>query len=287
MSLEYKAKVISFNGFGPDNYQGTDTSGPDDPAFAKRILCEGDSWFSTGGIPSSNLLFPMRFTKSTLLVNLARPGDTIKNMSTISSNPTLKQLINEKKFLTKWDAIFLSGGGNDLIDLVDQIICTPSEGAGKHMLDYVDAIELNNLKVRVQQGFRKIAMLRQDSPNAETPIVTHVYDYPTPRNAKSKFIVVGMGGPWIYAALKTNDVPEEFWISITDYLFEFLGISIIELANSIANFHVVSATRDTLIRARLHTTAADGDWLNEIHPTATGYEKLADVISSEFAHILN
>lgn len=92
MTFGYKTKVITFNGFGPDNYPGTGTSGPDDPAFAKRILCEGDSWLSIGGVPSNNLLNPMRFAKSTFLVNLARPGDTIKHMSEISSNPTLKQL---------------------------------------------------------------------------------------------------------------------------------------------------------------------------------------------------
>lgn len=154
------------------------------------------------------------------------------------------------------------------------------------MLDYIDSIELNNPRSRVQQGYKKIASLREGSPNAQTPIVAHVYDYPTPRNAKSKFIGIGVGGPWIYSALKTNDVPEEFWISITDYIFEYLAISIMELGNSIENFHVVSSTRETLARARLGTTDADGDWLNEIHPTSDGYGKLATIISSEFAHIL-
>ncbi len=286
MNLDYPAKVISFNGYGADHYSETGTSGPDDPAFAKRILCEGDSWFSIGAIPSSNLLFPLRFAQSTLLVNLAQPGDTIKNMSSISSNPTLHQLIAEKKFLTKWDAIFISGGGNDLIDLAGQIICTPSVGAGKHMLDYINAIELANLKSIVQQGYYKIAKMRDGTENANTPIVTHVYDYPTPRNAKAKFLGLKVTGPWIYPALKGNDVPEEFWISLTDHIFESLAVAIIDLSYKIDNFHVVSATRETLIRARLGTTEDDGDWLNEIHPTATGYKKLADVVSAEFANIL-
>lgn len=286
MKLDYPATVISFNGYGADNYLGTGTSGPDDPAFAKRILCEGDSWFSIGAIPSSNLLFPLRFAQSTLLVNMAKPGDTIKNMSSICSNPTLKQLIAEQNFLTEWDAIFISGGGNDLIDLADQIICTPSVGAGKHMLDYINAIELAGLKLRVQRGFYEIAKLRAGTKNADTPIVTHVYDYPTPRNAKAKFLGLKVAGPWIYPALRGNDVPEEFWISLTDYIFESLATAIIELSYKIDNFHVVSATRETLVRARLGTTGEDGDWLNEIHPTADGYQKLADVISSEFFNIL-
>lgn len=286
MNLDYPARVISFNGYGADNYTGTGTSGPDDPAFAKRILCEGDSWFSIGAVPSSNLLFPLRFAQSTLLVNLAQPGDTIKNMSSISSNPTLHQLIAEKNFLTKWDAILISGGGNDLIDFIGQIICTPSIGAGKHMLDYINAIELANLKLIVQHGYYKIARMREGTENTSTPIVAHVYDYPTPRNAKAKFLGLKVTGPWIYSALRGNDVPEEFWISLTDYVFEFLAVAITELTYKIDNFHVVSATRETLTRARLGTTDENGDWLNEIHPSATGYKKLADIVSAELANVL-
>lgn len=282
MNLDHAAKVISFNGHDTNAYAGTGTSGPDDTNFAKRVLCEGDSWFSIGAVPSSNLLEPLRFAQSTLLVNLAEPGDTLRNMSSISANPNLKRLIAEKKYLTKWDAIFLSGGGNDLIDLVDQIICTPSVGAGKHMLDYINAIELTNMRLRVQQGYYRIARLREGSPNADTPIVTHVYDYPTPRNAKAKFLGLKVFGPWIYPALKGNDVPEEFWISLTDYIFESLASAIVELAFKIDNFHVVTATRETLVRARIGSTGEDGDWLNEIHPNAVGYRKLADIISAEF-----
>lgn len=285
MPFDFKAKVVTFNGYGPDKYQGTGVTGPDDPGYSKRILCEGDSWFSIGGLPGSNLLFHMHFNQSTLLINLARPGDTIKNISKISENPKLSELIYEKKFLTKWDAIFLSGGGNDLIDMSNQIICTPSEGAGKHMLDYVDSVELNNLKNRVQRGYSTIARLRVGSKNEKTPIITHVYDYPTPRNAKSKFGAINVGGPWIYAALKTNDVPEEFWISLTDYIFEYLAVSIIELENKIENFHVVASTRGTLRRARLGTRGPDGDWENEIHPTSEGYEKLANIISEHLSNL--
>ncbi|CAK0744667.1 SGNH hydrolase-type esterase domain-containing protein [Gammaproteobacteria bacterium] len=286
MNLDFLAKVISFSGYDPEHYANTGTLGPNDPAFDKRVLCEGDSWFSIGAIPSSNLLFPLRFSKSTLLVNLAKPGDTIKNMSSICSNPTLHQLISEEEFSTKWDAIFISGGGNDLIDLASQIICTPSNGAGKHMLDYINGIELANLRLLVQQGFIRIAKLREGGKNFQTPIVTHVYDYPTPRNAKAKFLGLNVRGPWIYPALKQNQVPEEFWISLTDYMFETLATSIVELSYKIDNFYVVSGTRETLISARLGSTGEDGDWLNEIHPTPGGYKKLADVISAEFYNIL-
>lgn len=286
MSLDFLAKVVPFNGFGIGGYKGTGISGPDDPAFSRRILCEGDSWFSIGAIPSGNLLFPLQFEHSTLLINLAQPGDTIRNMSSISGNPVLKQLISEQKFATKWDAIFISGGGNDLIDDANQIICKPSLGAGQHMLDYVNNIDLENLKQKVKKGFIQIANLRNGSKNSSTPIITHIYDYPTPRNAKSTFLGFNVKGPWLYPAFKQNDIPIEFWISITDYLFEQLGACIISLSSRIDNFHVITSTRETLVRAQLDTEGQDGDWLNEIHPTAEGYKKLGAKISAEIQGLL-
>lgn len=286
MNLNIPGTVISpFSRFNDGDASGHPT-GPDDPSFAKRILCEGDSWFSLGAIPSSNILNPLKFSKPTILYNLATPGDTIKRMSSISVNPDLKKLIYENNFSTKWDAIFISGGGNDLLNRANQIICRPSIGAGNHLLDYINNLELATLKAEIQAGYMRIAALRNGSKNQNIPIVTHVYDYPTPRDARAKFVGIGIAGPWLYSAFKQSDIPEDKWISITDYIFEWLGSVLIDLSNKIDNFHVISNTRETLTRAKLGTTGIDGDWLNEIHPTEEGYKKLSEVISPELHNLL-
>ena len=64
---------------------------PDDRQYRYRILAEGDSWFSIGGFPGSNLLFPLRLPRPAILVSLAQPGDTIRRMSAIASNHRLRQ----------------------------------------------------------------------------------------------------------------------------------------------------------------------------------------------------
>lgn len=288
MQLDYDAKVIRYTGFVKSGQKIEGTTGPDDPNFQKRILCEGDSWFSLGGLPSGNLLDPLKFSQSTLLVNLAKSGDTIQLMSSMVDNPVLHGIIADAKFLTKWDAIFISGGGNDLIDWADRIICEPSSGAGESMIDYVNRIDLAAFKREIQDHYRTIAGWRDASPeNASVPIVTHVYDYPTPRKAKAKVLGVGYGGPWLYRAFMQYRVPEKFWISITDYLFESLAEALIELSGSIKNFHVITGTREVLTRARLGTDGEDGDWLNEIHPTTAGYKKLAAVVSPALQVLLD
>jgi lysophospholipase L1-like esterase len=263
-------------------------SDPEDSMYKKRILCEGDSWFSLGAIPSSNMLFPLTFAESTVLYNLATPGDTIINMSSMAKNQELVKNICGQGFAVQWDLIFLSGGGNDLMDRADKLLSRPSDGAGQHMLDYVNQIEMSRLKVDIQKSYMAIAAMRNQphSKNQETPIVTHIYDYPTPRNAPAKFRIFGIAGPWLYRAFKTHDIPDSLWISLSDYLFEWLAGVIIELANTIPNFHVISNTRETLMRSKLGETGESGDWLNEIHPSIGGYEKLAGVVSPELYQLL-
>lgn len=283
MQLDTPGTVISIGNMSIEKYPGL----TDDTSFVKRILCEGDSWFSIGAIPSSNLLFGLKFAQSTLVYNLAVPGDTIRNMGSITSNKELAKEITPHD-ATPWDAIFLSGGGNDMIDALPQIICKPSPGAGDNFLDYIDRIEIARLKNTIEKGYLAIAAMRDSSEkNKNTPIITHIYDYPTPRDAKANLLFIGFKGPWLYPALKAKDVDEKFWASISDYLFESLGQILIGLESKISNFHVVHNTRGVLVRAEPGTDGNSGDWLNEIHPNGHGYQKLSDVISPVLHHLIN
>lgn len=286
MDMVHSPVIIS-NQNNDSYFQSLSITGIGDPSFGKRILCEGDSWMSIGAVPSSNMLEPLKFSQRTLLLNLAKPGDTVKNMSEIAGNPDLGKMINDARLSHKWDLIFISGGGNDLIDMSESIVCTPSVGAGQNFLDYIDRVELARFRKRLHEGYRRISDLRTKSKNnAETPIAVHVYDYPTPRNAKSRFLGHNISGPWLFRAMKTSDVPKAFWIPITDYIFEELGRILLELELFLPNFHVITGTREVLTRARLDTTGEDGDWLNEIHPTPEGYEKLSKIISPEIQALL-
>ena len=88
--------------------------------FVFRFLAEGDSWFSIGSLTplaSSNLLFEMAFEGSACAVNCASPGDTLKRMSQMNTDPRFIDLLCGRR-ARFWDAIVLSCGGNDLIDAV-------------------------------------------------------------------------------------------------------------------------------------------------------------------------
>jgi lysophospholipase L1-like esterase len=247
-----------------------------------QLLAEGDSWFTISGLPAFNLLFELRFHKHTRIVNCALPGDTIKNMSAIAKNRNLRQALASREYA--WDAILLSGGGNDLIDEAEDILIPKASRHASSVngpADYCDQAALDALIDEVQSGYRAIAAQRDkaDSPSRRVPIITHTYDYATPRNAPARFIFSKLG-PWLHPALLSREVPGEDWVPVADYLIDRLAEGILALQNGpspIPRFHAVD-TRGTLERAALGARGDDADWQNEIHPNDDGYEKLAKLL---------
>ena len=53
---------------------------PESRLYKRRILAEGDSWFTVGSVPGSNVLFHVQTGVPTALVSIAKPGDTIVRM---------------------------------------------------------------------------------------------------------------------------------------------------------------------------------------------------------------
>ena len=268
---------------------GDGDSNPDSVMFDHKLLAEGDSWFSLGGMPTSNLLFSMKFDTSAIIVNCGSPGDTIRNMGQISSNPNLKKAMS-KRYGYRWDALLLSGGGNDLIDDADEIVKRRT-GAPADPAAYCDEERLTKTLEKVKKGYRDIIELR-DKPGSsciDKPVIAHTYDWVTPRNAPARFIVIPLLGPWLHTALKTARVPQGQWIAISDYLVARLRDTIMSLASGadrLPNFHVVT-TQDTLVRAEPDTTHDSGDWMNEIHPNSDGYKKIAAKISRKVRQLLH
>lgn len=262
----------------------------EDPAlYDTLILAEGDSWFTIGGLFAPNLLMSLRFHKHTLILNCASPGDTIVHMSALAHNYVYKEAL---RYDYAWDAILLSGGGNDLIDRADEIILNKAQRKGQTIhgpADYCDQGQLDRLIDDVQRGYRRLASVRDNAPGpaSAAPIFVHTYDYTTPRNAPARFIVATIG-PWIYTALQRSQVPEYDWLAVTDYLFDTLAEGILELArppHGLPGFHVIN-TRKSLQRAALDTVGDSGDWLNEIHPNEDGYRKLAKKLEKKLVPLL-
>lgn len=241
-----------------------------------RMLAEGDSWFAWAHlnlVPSSNLLEQLEFRKPAVIVSLAYSGDVISDISDVKKNMAFYFELQALRY----DAILLSGGGNDLIDALQPEDGSPIivPGNGNDPDSYVDKAALRALTNRVLASYRNIIALRDGSEaNAMTPIVLHTYDYPTPRDAPAKFFGAAASGPWLLPAVEAAGVPMRLYEPVTNVVYDILAQALLKLHDPKRGVRVAD-TRGTIARAALGTTSLSGDWINEIHPDAHGYALLA------------
>lgn len=275
------ARVVKLD----DVASGDPDAQPDNPQYARRFLGEGDSWFSYNAVPhSANVLDQIHLPAPCVVFTLAQPGDTIRHMGRIASNPMLRRYLADRNFASNWDAILLSGGGNDLIDAVQGIIVA---GAGTAPGNWINETALADTLNTVAQGYEAIVAARDapGSPSAGKPIVVHTYDYPTPNNTPATFLGLPAVGPWFWKRFESLEVADpRLRALITDYVLDRLAETLLGLAERFANFRVVD-TRGTLARAAFGATGNSNDWLNEIHPNSAGYRKIADRICAALSNI--
>ncbi len=250
-------------------------SNPDDKRFKRRLLAEGDSWFSLGSVPYENLLMELDFPERTIVVNIAEPGDEIVRMASSRHVKAFKRLVANKQNAYKWDAILLSGGGNDLIDRAGEIL-----RPGTTIDGCINKTALRTCMSDISEAYRSLAAIRDSAPaalNQHTPLIAHTYDYPTPRDSGAEFFGSVIRGPWLFKAFNDAKIAEDLWVPVSDRLIETLADTIRGLASgpkAIPNLKVVE-TLGTLDRAALGAKKLSGDWRNEIHPWKGGYQKLA------------
>ncbi|MBV8603431.1 MAG: hypothetical protein JO224_01980 [Pelomonas sp.] len=250
--------------------------------FAHRYLAQGDSWFSIGAIPptaTTNLLQPLQLAQAAVAVNCAIPGRALAHMTDRLGNPGFIKLLDQ----WTWDALLLSGGGNDLIDAAQvgpdqpaalRLLATAAERpADPAPDDCISAPGWATFAAHLGQVFGEFMALRATGPNQATPLVLHDYAFLTPR-----FAPAGPGfGPWLAPALQAFDVPAPLWKPVADALLARLGALLHALvaAHQDGTLQLVDSQTVALVQADPASTGASGDFANEIHPAASGYARLA------------
>jgi hypothetical protein len=273
---------------------------PIDPEYAWHFLSEGDSWFTIGAIPSSNLLFELRLAKWTRVLSIAYPGDTIIHMGDLADNKDLRKFLTKTNFNYPFHALLLSGGGNDVIDAAGEIIDIDSAPKGSSEPgDYINQAALNAKLDEIQKSYAKIVGLRDSDKSLSQgrPIFVHTYDYPTPRNAPATFVgTVPILGPWLYPVFNGKGKGKALDIGlqqrIVNRVMDALAQALLDLDSAhgtpdkrLPAFHVID-TRNTLVQANPSEIGNSNDWLNEIHPNHDGYRKIADKLSAGINAVL-
>lgn len=249
-------------------------------APAKVVFAEGDSWldkFTPVPLTGTNLLDAIRTPYHAAVVDVARIGDTSVDVVKGWQAKRTRALF---KFF-EFNAIILSVGANDLknlyADKVERMIAgglSPQEI--QSLLEPATyAAEFNQVVANV----RAFVGLRDGSPRNTTrraPIVVHGYDYFQPRPARaSVFAGSAFGtGPWVYPVLQGAGLDAAQMKRAADAVVDQLNQSLADAFGAAASVVVIDS-RGVLTPARPGSTAEDGDWLDEIHPSAAGFDKLA------------
>jgi hypothetical protein len=250
-----------------------------------RFLCEGDSWFTLGALnplKSANLLQHLRFSQTCWAVNCAYPGDVLSHMVERAGDPKFTSLLLGRPMRKRraWDALLVSGGGNDLIDA----LAVPAQGAAAadaslrllHTRDEWSAADMGPMRYVSAPGWQSfaeylkanvalLATLRDhaDSESPGVPLFLHGYAVPTPSD-----VGAGAGvGPWLSPSLRRYGIPPDDWPALAGHLIRRLLGELQASAAALPNVHVFDSLVDLGIDA--------DDWSNEIHLTAGGCRKLA------------
>ncbi len=260
--------------------------------FDHACLAQGDSWFSIGAIPptlTTNVFDELQLLKSTVVVNCARPGKVLARMAdTTTEQMFLRQLAG--KLALKWDAILISGVGNDVIDAAQlppsnaaehRLLKVPAEQTGDPMDGdaYICEAGWKTLADHIEIVFDNLVSRRNSGENRKTPMLFHNYARLQPRPASAGF---GFG-PWLQPAFDAFGIPKSAWLPVSDALMDRADKLLRDLigkhltANPDAALYLVNTRSANLILADAGSSGRSNDYQNEIHPTSGGYEKIAAV----------
>lgn len=272
--------------YSPD--QVTSNEPPDLASLGYRFLAEGDSWFSIGSLNparNSNLLFEMEFQQWAGAVNCASPGDTLRRIAQMSRDPHFVNLLAGRRALP-WDALLMSCGGNDLVDAVEpqgadvpqtqRLLLNRDEWGPESdgPQRYFSEPGWQTFSTYLLANLDRVVALRDRGPSQGCPLFLHGYAFLTPRPAGAGRHI----GPWLYPSFVSHAVPEGDMIGLAKLLLQRLAALLGSAAadgDRFPSLYFFDTTAIPLVPAVLGATGESGDWVNEIHLTWRGYEKLA------------
>jgi lysophospholipase L1-like esterase len=277
-----------------NEYFGQIDNGLTPAHFKYRFLVEGDSWMDRSSMFHTSLLqcLAPEFdaeNDDVMFVNVSMFGDTMRRMGSQATGDFASWLNDDLGW--KFDAVLLSAGGNDFIDAARD----PAAGLGI-LKDFnhqpqpasghgcIDRNAVGELVTRwLDPNFKRLyEVVRRSRYHADIPIFLNNYDTPTARYAPA---FTG-GRSWLEEAYNTNHIPKHMWPDLTDSIFNDVQTTIAGWTFGRSKVFTVP-TDGVLTPSAAGSTGSDADWLNEIHPNAAGWAKLAKIWHATLKTTLN
>ena len=226
------------------------------------ILAEGDSWFRY--VVGKGALFYVDARPGNEVLNLASPGDEVRDMMTPMQIKRLKQQLKRGPTRgRKYDAFLFSGGGNDLLGQGRFRVWLNEYQNGMSAKEVINTRSLNRIMRYLEDRYEEIVDFRNElSP--KTSMYLHNYDFAQPTGKG----VCG-NGPWLHPGLMERKVPVAMH---SDVVAEFLKVFSRMLKRVDKNNNGV-----TLVNTQ--GTLQPHEWANEIHPKNAGFKKIGTKIA--------
>ncbi|MBC7991647.1 MAG: hypothetical protein H7Z15_00195 [Rhizobacter sp.] len=252
----------------------------------RLVYAEGDSWFDKfTPLPSSgtNLLDAIRTPFMTAVVDVAHIGDEARDM--VRGHQARQTRAMFKLF--SFNAILLSAGGNDLKNVFADLFDTKASAndgftstfQNKDLSRLAHPASYTEFFDEVVRNIGRFIDLRNSAKDPVTraaPIFVHGYDYLQPRPAQANIFTLTRGGPgpWLHKPLKAAGLSDEQMRAATDAVVDEMNRQLAQVIAPLPNVHVIDQ-RGLLTPAEPGTTGQNADWLDEIHPSKEGFNKLA------------
>lgn len=252
------------------------------------IVSEGDSWFA---YPRKwialgadiNIVHHIEDTiASTNTVNLLRlasNGDEAVNMISGKQKEKLERVFKQNADYIK--LILFSGGGNDIVGKRDMLELLNPYETGFSAAQCINQQRFNRKLDAVMLAFDRLVDMRDEyAPKAK--IVTHCYDIAKP-SAEGAAFFWGLikTKPWIYPYLQKKYIPEALHQPIVEILLGSLKTRLGQFVKEAEHHQKIFMVDTQGILRPGHKT----DWLNEIHPTESGFKKIAEPIYAQMRQL--
>jgi hypothetical protein len=234
--------------------------------FPKRLvmITEGDSWFS---YPlNANLADYIEMMSDFSLLRLEHNGDEAREILGVGS----EQLKKLKYYLKSYpvEALLMSAGGNDLVaGELSKLL--GKKANGNTWQSTVQLAKLTSVLDEIVASYTRLLDAR-DALRPKCVIIAHSYCYfqPTGRKATGPFGLLH-AGPWMRPVLVAKGLdPDTEGREFARYLVDQLHARLVALAAARPRFQVVDM--------RTVLPVDDVHWADEIHPSGTGFRKLAE-----------
>ncbi len=251
--------------------------------FTRKILVEGDSWVSHLQMDNLAVQLSKADEDDYLVLNLGDPGDnagTVYGSSDAifrANGPQmkkLKKLLRSTQFGEKFDLIFISAAGNDVLGPeVAQVPLVNNKRSfpGTYGRDLINLNFYARLDA-IERGYKRFLRMLSRGDNRNTPVATHVYSYLQPRKVGTHFFGQQFHRGWLarhleHQAVRDPDEQRDIIYHMLDRLHQMMA----QVQQAFPQQLFVADTRRVLLRHGLPNT----DWFHdEIHPSSGGFRRV-------------